>query len=57
MGGEGFGFNGLMDEIAIFDEALTQSEIQDIMNNGIGVGSEFTAVKALSWGRIKDGSR
>jgi Concanavalin A-like lectin/glucanases superfamily/PEP-CTERM motif len=29
-------YHGLLDEVAIFDTALSQSEIQDIMNNGLG---------------------
>ena len=31
-------FDGRMDEVAFFDRTLSQAEVQDIMNNGLGVG-------------------
>lgn len=48
-------FNGIIDEVAIFDESLTQEKIQNIMNNGL---MSTTAVKPLqkmsiTWATIK----
>ena len=34
--GDQFRFVGLIDDVALFDEALSQEDIQDIMENGIG---------------------
>jgi hypothetical protein len=49
-------FVGIMDEIAIFDEALSQDEIKALMTEGIGftaaaVGPE--GMLSLTWGAIK----
>lgn len=33
--GDGFFFNGRLDDIALFDEALTPEDIQSIMNSGV----------------------
>ena len=49
-------FNGIVDEAAVFASALTQSELQDIMNQGLE--SVLTAVEPKSklsavWGEIK----
>ena len=45
--GSQFHFDGLIDDVALWDEALTQSEIQGVMNNGVPGGpptvSSFTA--------------
>ena len=45
--GTQFYFDGLIDDIAIWDNVLTQSEIQDVMNNGVPGGApsitSFTA--------------
>ena len=47
-------FDGVMDEVFIFNQALTQAEITRLMNDGI----DFVAVSAvgnisLMWGKIK----
>ena len=49
-------FNGMVDEVFLFNRALKSDEIQSIMSNGIL--SPQTAVSpadkiATSWGRIK----
>ena len=49
-------FNGLIDEVAIFNVALTVDEIKRIIKQGL---SEVLAVSprgkiALTWGRIKN---
>ena len=49
---------GVMDEIAIFDEALTEKEIQDIMNSPRGLAGLYLAVNpkgkmATTWSYIK----
>jgi hypothetical protein len=49
-------FNGIVDEAGVFGAALTQSEIQDIMNGGLA--SVLTAVEprgklSAMWGDIK----
>ena len=58
----GSGFNGTIDEVAIFNQALTQGEIEDIMDNGLaGIvtapklhTASKTANKLVTiWGRIK----
>jgi hypothetical protein len=50
-------FNGIIDEVAIFDVSLTPEEIETLMTNGL---SDTLAVSpmgkiALTWGRIKTG--
>jgi len=47
----GYSYNGLIDEIGLFDEALSQSDIQAIITNGLAGGA--TAVGSTSWGRVK----
>jgi hypothetical protein len=49
---------GVMDEVAIFDEALTEKEIQDIMNSPRGLAGLYLAVNpedkaATTWSQIK----
>jgi len=49
---------GVMDEVAIFDEALTEKEIQDIMNAPKGLAGLYLAVNpegkmATTWSYIK----
>lgn len=49
---------GIMDEVAIFDEALTEKEIQDIMNSPKGLAGLYLAVNpegkmAVTWSYIK----
>ncbi len=51
----GYSFSGLIDEIGLFDETLSQSDIQAIMTSGVGGGA--TAVEAMSWGRVKADER
>jgi hypothetical protein len=48
---------GVMDEVAIFDEALSQEEIQTIMNSGLQTTIfDVSPLGGLStaWGRIKN---
>ena len=50
-------FAGLMDEVAIFDAALSEEEIQDVMNNGLGadvLAVSHSGKLATAWGRIKN---
>ncbi len=49
----GYSFDGLIDEIGLFDEALSQGDIQAIMTGGLAGGA--TAVEVMSWGRVKVG--
>ncbi|MFT5375286.1 MAG: hypothetical protein ACI906_002110 [Candidatus Latescibacterota bacterium] len=51
----GYSFNGLIDEIGLFDTALSQSDIQLIMTNGLAGGA--TALEAISWGQVKEDER
>ena len=52
---DGGKFNGMIDEIAIFDEALTQAEIQNMMNNGITSAAAVEPVRKVTttWAAIK----
>lgn len=52
---DGGRFNGMIDEIAIFDEALTQAEIQNMMNNGIIPGAAVEPMHKLTttWAAIR----
>ena len=54
--GVGFLSATVMDEVGLFNDGLTEDEVQDIMNNGI----EFTAFSVepsdklpVLWGRLK----
>jgi len=52
-------FKGMLDDIAVFDTALTDVEVKDIMNNGLGrvLASVSPREKlATAWGHIKSGS-
>ena len=56
LGGKGRVWNGSLDEGFIFERALSQDEIRDIMNNG--VSGTATAVNpadktSVTWGQIK----
>ena len=49
---------GVLDEAAVFDVALTEEDVVDIMNNGLEGALGITAVSPLSklstaWGQIK----
>ena len=49
---------GIIDEVAIFNVALEEEDIQDIMNNGLEVALQIIAVKpseklAVTWGSVK----
>lgn len=51
-------FNGLIDEVAIFNEVLEEEDIQAIMNQGLGRALGITAIEpagklATTWGQIK----
>jgi len=52
-------FNGTIDEVAIFDVVLTEDEINDIMNRGLGMATGITAVEPsgkleTTWADIKN---
>jgi len=49
---------GLIDEVAVFNAALTEEDVNDIMNNGLEMAVGITAVSssgklAVTWGKIK----
>ena len=50
-------FGGLIDEVAMYHVALSQAEVQDVMNNGatVGPGAAVESVGKLTttWSRIK----
>ncbi len=51
-------FDGIIDEAALFNVALTESDIKDIMNQGIGKATGLVSVNpkdrlATYWGEIK----
>jgi hypothetical protein len=48
-------FNGLLDEVAIFNTALTVSEIEDIMTGGLitVLAVDSIGKSAVTWGQIK----
>jgi len=52
-------FNGFIDEVAYFNEALSQEDIQLIMNEGLEKAVNITAVSsankiAITWGGVKE---
>jgi len=54
----GAAFDGLIDEIALFSEALSEADIQGIMNKGLEATAGINAVSATDklanvWGNIK----
>jgi len=56
--GFNYKFTGIVDEVAIFNKAIAESEIQDIMNEGLGNVMGITAVSgpgkvAATWGKMK----
>ena len=56
LGGKGRVWNGLLDEAFIFERALSQDEIRDIMNNGVlGTGTAVNPADktSVTWGQIK----
>ena len=51
-------FNGLIDDIGIFNVALTEDDVRNIMKNGIGKAIGIAAVSpsaklATTWSNIK----
>ena len=48
-------FAGLIDEVAIFDEALTETDIRKIMEKGIATAMavDFVGKLAIKWGALK----
>lgn len=49
-------FNGLIDEVAVFDYELTSSEVSDIYNetNGNGSPADISSLSPLGWWRMGD---
>ncbi len=52
------GLTGVLDEVAIFNVALTESDIKDVIENGLEVATGFAAVSpsgklATTWAEIK----
>ena len=45
-------FNGVIDEIVIYDRALTEDEIQQDMEGAI-IGVELAGKLATAWGNLK----
>jgi hypothetical protein len=53
------GLKGVLDEVAIFNKALSADDIKKIMDNGLEKATGMAAVKstgklAATWGGIKD---
>ena len=51
-------FNGIIDDVGIFNVALSEAEIKDIYNKGVGMATGITAVEpsgklAVTWAGIK----
>jgi len=49
-----YGFLGIVDEVAVFNRALSQSEIKEAML-GIGAAVEYPGKLAATWGDVKSG--
>jgi len=54
LGGGNLYFNGLMDEVAIFNSALSASNITSIYNSG--VPNDISSLSPVGWWRMGDGS-
>lgn len=55
-GRAGFRFNGLLDEIGVFNAALSEEDINKIMNNGLeksALAVNLAGNLAATWGQIK----
>ncbi len=57
-GANGWHFNGLIDEFAIFNVELEEEEIQEVMDEGLEMASglaavDYTGKLAATWGSIK----
>ena len=58
--GGGYFYKGLIDEVIVFEVALTQEDVKDTMNRGIeaalgGAAVSFAGKLASNWGAIKSG--
>ena len=55
-GGAGWDFNGVLDEVAIFNTALTEDDLNTIMTTGLEKALSVSATDKLTttWGNIKD---
>jgi hypothetical protein len=56
--GFNYKYSGIIDEVAIFNKAVSENDIQDLMNKGIGKVLGIAAVSSLdkitsTWGKIK----
>jgi hypothetical protein len=57
--GFNYKFSGIVDEVAIFNKAIAENDVQDIMNKGIGKVFGIIAVSTVdkitaTWGNIKN---
>ena len=55
-------YSGIIDDVAIFGAVLAQSDIGNIMNNGVGKATGLTPVSpkgllATVWGGIREDAR
>lgn len=53
--GQAYWWNGVMDDVAIFNKALSEQEINEIMKNGLGriLALEPREKLAVTWGMVK----
>jgi hypothetical protein len=57
--GFNYKFSGIVDEVAIFKQAITYDDVRDIMNDGLGEVLGLAAVSnagkvTATWGKIKN---
>jgi len=53
-GDNSYVFNGIVDEVAVFNVAITGDDIKNLMNNGISTAAVSSLGKsAITWGEIK----
>jgi hypothetical protein len=46
-------FNGMLDDVTIWDKALDQDDIQDLIKGGVGVAVQPGGKLATTWGALK----
>lgn len=55
-GGDGVSFNGLIDEVRIYNQTLTQSEITEIYDSGLIANSSLPSDGLISWWAFNEGT-